>query len=378
MKRLMKKTKGVVKGVPSAVLLSAVIHVVLLLVAGGLIVFTAVERKEKKFVPPQPVERPKMDLIKPKVRMKSQPKAGAPIKITTKAQPLGLPEMSLPTLAGMGEGLGSGVGGFEMMPDLSEMTLLGSPKSAAVGNDFEGTFYIFNWDRDGEQLGDFSDNWSDYAYFIFEPFLDGDWNPFVFLPYYRSPQKMYATQFMVPRGPATIGPRAFGMSPEREDETFHWGVHYKGKIKSEKGGRFRFWAAGEDSLFIRVDGKLLINASWPQRQSRVYDKWIPSSEEHCLYQMGMATVSVGDWFDLEPGQIYEMEVLFADFQPINCALLIMIEDEAEEYYHREKDGMPVLPVFKTAEMSKRTKDAIKYTLGKNVADLEGGPTFNVY
>jgi hypothetical protein len=118
----------VVKGVPSAVLLSAVIHVVLLLVAGGLIVFTAVERKEKVFVPPPPVERPKMDLIKPKVRMKNQPRAGAPTRITTQAQPQGLPEMNLPALEGMGDGIGSGVGGFEMMPKLEDMSIFGEKK----------------------------------------------------------------------------------------------------------------------------------------------------------------------------------------------------------------------------------------------------------
>ncbi len=38
---------------------------------------------------------------------------------------------------------------FEMMPDISEMSLLGDQKSAAVGNDFEGTFYSLRYDRRG-------------------------------------------------------------------------------------------------------------------------------------------------------------------------------------------------------------------------------------
>ncbi|NNJ71427.1 MAG: hypothetical protein HKP10_09115, partial [Kiritimatiellales bacterium] len=77
MKRESRKRKGLVKGAPTAVILTAAIHLALLAVAGGLVVFTAIKKAEKKFVPPPPVDRPKMDLKKPRVKTKkaSKPRA---------------------------------------------------------------------------------------------------------------------------------------------------------------------------------------------------------------------------------------------------------------------------------------------------------------
>ena len=69
MKRLIKKSQKVVKGMPSAVALSILIHAALFLLAGMLVVFTVVKKEEKKFEPPKAVERPKMKLKKPKVQV---------------------------------------------------------------------------------------------------------------------------------------------------------------------------------------------------------------------------------------------------------------------------------------------------------------------
>ena len=307
MKRLMKKTKGVVKGVPSAVLLSAVIHVALLLVAGGLIVFTAVERKEKIFVPPPPVERPKMDLIKPKVRIKNQPRSGAPTRITTKAQPQGLPEMNLPALEGMGEGLGDGVGGFTMMADLSEMSLFGGPQSAAMGNDLEGTFYQMEYYRDGRESG--MDD-GEFASLVRE-FLDLGWNPNVFLQYYRSPQKLFATQIFVPPCTFELGPANFGMRSDSEYRPLHWIVHYKGKFANKEGGRFRFSGYGDNILLVRVNGVHVLDASYKYARYNMSD-WSPDSKEDRRRHLGAGVAGVGYWFDLEPGVPADIEVVIGE------------------------------------------------------------------
>ena len=100
-----------------------------------------------------------------------------------------------------------------MMPNLSDMTPFGSPQSAAVGNDFEGPFYVFNWAWDGEQLGYGAGygNWNDFVIFYSES-LCREWlepsSVFAVLPL---PQKLYATQFMLPLSPSIFTPRAFGM-----------------------------------------------------------------------------------------------------------------------------------------------------------------------
>ena len=52
----------ITQGGPSGFVISLVIHAALFVLAGLLVVFTVQQKEEKKFVPPAPVERPKMQL----------------------------------------------------------------------------------------------------------------------------------------------------------------------------------------------------------------------------------------------------------------------------------------------------------------------------
>ena len=74
MRKADKNPRKVVKGMPSAVMLSILIHAALFLLAGMLVVFTVVKTEEKKIVPPKVVERSKMKPRKPKVKESSKPK----------------------------------------------------------------------------------------------------------------------------------------------------------------------------------------------------------------------------------------------------------------------------------------------------------------
>jgi len=114
------------KGMPSAVLLSIVIHSALFL----LVVFTVVKKKEIKFEPPKMVERPKMKLKKPKVKKTSTPTT----RIVTKVNRASMPDIQFPEISGMGEGLGGGIGGFDMMSDFDDVSVFGQ----TIGNDLEG------------------------------------------------------------------------------------------------------------------------------------------------------------------------------------------------------------------------------------------------
>ncbi|MEA2068222.1 MAG: hypothetical protein U9P12_03380, partial [Verrucomicrobiota bacterium] len=139
MKRSIRKTRGIVKGMPSAVLLSTLIHAALFLLAGILVVFTVTQKEEKKFIPPKAVERPKMKLKKPKVKVKKTAKPKPTTRIVTKVKRTSMPDIQLPEMSSMTEGLAGGIGGFEIMPDLGEVNVFGSGQT--IGNDFVGTFY---------------------------------------------------------------------------------------------------------------------------------------------------------------------------------------------------------------------------------------------
>jgi hypothetical protein len=373
MKRLLKKTKGLIQGVPSAVLLSALIHLVLLSIAGGLVVFSVIRKPEKKFVPPPPVERPKMVLKKPKVKVKktSAPPASNPI-ISKNIQ--SMPDLQLPDVSGIsGSGFGGGgLGGFELMPDVSEMSLFGGGKSVSVGNDFEGTLYSLYYDRRGRETG------MDEVQFIstINDFMESGWNPMIFTPYFRAPKKLYTTQIFVPAISSEFGPSHFGVPISKEFDAKMWLVHYKGKICRPQGGRFRFRGMGDDILLVRVNGKLVFNACWGRIRDEFGD-WRADSDEDKKYLMGHSQCLVGHWFDLPPGVPVEMEVLLGENGGGYFAAYLVVEQKGD-IYAENSEGMPILPVFKTAEISEPIKDKIKYTLIRGEADLDSELMFNVY
>jgi len=374
-KKLVKKTKGLIRGVPSAVLLSALIHAALLLGA-GLVILTAAKKQPTKFVPPPPVERPKMNLTKPRVKLKNNVKSGSVQRLVSKAVQ-SMPDVALPPLEGTGQGMGTGLGGgFELVPDVSELGLYGAATSFSSGNDFVGTLYSFNYSRSLKYRAmDRTLFWPEI-----KKFLENDWNPLVFSYYYRSPQKLYTTHFMIPPTSSSLAQSAFKVDLEKFLDPPFWLVHYKGKISYKEGGKFRLWGAAIDVLEVRVKGKLVLSAGWGgEKASYEPDDWKVPKGDQLIYPLGALEASFGHWFTLEPGEVADMEVLLGEYGGGVSQFMLLVEDASQSsFYPRRKDGMMILPIFKTAELSNHLKDQIKYTLISEDADLDGGPVFNVY
>lgn len=372
-----KKSGGLIKGVPTAVLVSALIHGAIILVAGGMVVFSVVKKMEKKFEPPPPVERPKMELKKPKVKVKKRAKPKASQRITSK-NVQGMAQIQLPATSGMTEGLGGGIGGFELMPDPADMSLFGGKKSIAIGNDFEGTFYSFEMGRDGTfdpigvtQMND-----------MVQRFVESGWNPRVFAPYYRAPHKLYTTHFMIPPIPSEHGPSQFGIQLSEQVSPAFWVLHYKGKIANREGGRFRFRGTGDNFFIVRVNNKIVLSTGFGQffagqTGSQMSQRWSPTSEESGKFLMGHGWCTVGDWFDLEPGVPVEMETICGDYWGGWFKAMLAVEEQGE-YYPKNNDGMPILPIFRTAEIPEKIKNEMKYLLIPGEVNLDDDLMFNVY
>jgi len=372
MKRILTRTRGLIKGTPSAVLFSVAIHGALLLAAGGMVVFTVIQKQEQKFEPPPPVERKKMKLKKPKVKVKKVARPKASQRIASKSIQE-MPKFQLPEISGMTEGLGGGVGGFELMPDLSEITLLGGGRSVSVGNDFEGTFYSLTLDPKGKRnsvAGGAYDTYTD----ILRRFFDSGWNLRALSMFYRWPQKLYTTFIYVP----TIGfehvPRSFGIPDEVN--TSVWMVHYKGRIMSKEGGRFRFWGRGNHVLATKVDGVETGFLGYRTVGLLVSD-WRSSADQNLKFYTGKMAMAVGDWFELEPNKPVDMEVVIGDHNGADTQATLRVQKYGE-FYPKNKDGGPILPVFKTAEIPEHLKAEIEYLTIPGDQDLNSDLMFNVY
>ena len=365
------KRQKLTKGMPSAVLLSIVIHAALFLLAGMLVVFTVVKKQEKKFEPPKAVERPKMKLKKPKVKIKKTSKPKPTTRIVTKVSRASMPDIQLPEMSGMGEGLGSDLGGFDMMPDLGEVTVFGSGQS--IGNDLVGTFYELKRDRQGQPRA------MDMRTFMSKvaKFVRSGWDPAKLGRYYRSPNKLYATCFMVPPVFSSVAPKAFG-----EDTLgYFFLAHYKGKLvcpaSHTNGITFRFWGQADDILLVRVDGKMVLNATWPSISSQINSPWQSSSADSRKYYLGNNRSVVGDWITLKPGDSLDMEVLLGERGGGWFCCMLVVEVEGVEYRQNKQNG-PILPMFKTAEPSHDLIDAIYKDLVPGEASVTNGPVFCDY
>ncbi|RKX46833.1 MAG: hypothetical protein DRP64_02650 [Verrucomicrobia bacterium] len=374
MKQRIKKNRKIVKGMPSAVVLSILIHAALFLLAGMLVVFTVVKKEEKKFVPPQAVERPKMKLRKPKVKVKKSAKPKPTTRIVTKVARANMPDIQLPEMSGMTGGLVGGLGGFDMMPDFLDENLFGGVQS--IGNDFVGTFYDLKRDRGGKTI------LMDPGKYIQEmtKFVRGGWNTSRLVRYYQSPKKLYATTFAIPPVQSTVAPLAFG---EPEVDGYCFAVHYRGQLVYKDDITFRFWGLGDDILVVRVDGKIVLNAPYPregrENNTRIIgDPWQTSSAKSHTYWLGDHLSIVGDWITLKAGEPLDMEVLIGEVPGGLFQALLTVEVEGEEYPLNPARGGPTLPIFKTAPLSLDMVETIHAELDPGDACITNGPVFSDY
>jgi len=368
MKRRIKKNPKIGKGMPSAVLLSIVIHAALFLLAGMLVVFTVVKREEKRFEPPKAVERPKMKLKKPKVKIKKTSKPKPTTRIVTKMDRASMPDIQLPEMSGMGEGLGDGIGGFDMMPDLEDVSVFGSGQS--IGNDFEGTFYDFKRDRQGRTIIMDSSKFHQ----ALKDFVRSGWETSELARYYRSPKKLYATSFMIPPIRAALAPAAFN---EMDTLGYFWMTHYKGQLVHKEGLTFRFRGHGDAFMVVRVGGEVVLNASWPGVDIIITPHWDSSSADSRKYWMGNNLAVVGDWITLEPDETLDMEVMFGDRYGGDFCAMLAVEVEGVEY-ETGPQGNPILPIFKTATPSLNLVETIHSDLVPGEVCVTNGPVFRDY
>lgn len=156
---------------------------------------------------------------------------------------------------GLGEDLGDAGGG------------MGSSQPA--GSALEGTLYDLKQSKGGaptklapggkvdrnelySTVGGYLKNWSQSALGRF----------------YKSPAKLYASNFFLPMANASLAPDAFQCAQKVKPAA--WLVVYRGKVKSPITGTVRFVGTGDDFLGVRFDGKVVLEAGY--RMPSAYKK----------------------------------------------------------------------------------------------------------
>jgi hypothetical protein len=364
------------KGAPSGLVISLLFHAGAFFIAGLFVVFTVVKKPELVVVAPPPIERPKMKLQKPKVKVRKSSNPKPSSRIVAKVKTAKMPEITLPDLDGSGDGLLSGAGGGPGivldLPDIKEVNVFG--QKVSTGSDLKGTFYDLFKQRDGslrtvEPLTEFG--------MAVSKFVDSGCNKAVLAKYYRSPP-LYAVSVCIPSILSPVGPSAFGQDAGGKDAG--WFVHYEGTLIHPTDIKFRFWGAGDDLVCILIDKKCVLSTKYSSNKwvgRYIIGDWRPSGGISGVYYLGWSKAEVSEWIDLKGGEPHQLDIVIGESPGGHFSAMINVE-EFGVTYEKSDWGAPILPIFKTDELSWAQQDAIYEYLAEGEATLTNGPVFRDY
>ncbi len=163
----------------------------------------------------------------------------------------------------MGIGMDTGLGELGEGGD-------GMGSSQPSGSALEGTLYDLKQVSRGGAWTKVAPNGNvnqDELYSIVSSFIRG-WSQATLSRYYKSPAKLYASNFFVPMANASLAPDAFQCAQQVKPAA--WLAVYRGKVKSPVSGTIRFVGTGDDFIGVRFNGKTVLEGGY--RLPTAYEK----------------------------------------------------------------------------------------------------------
>jgi hypothetical protein len=150
---------------------------------------------------------------------------------------------------------------------------------------------------------------------------------------------------MMPEISANEGPKGFGV--EKDVQPSLWVALYEGYVVPPESGKYYFVGAGDDLLFVRFNGKLVLDRCWePQLEGKT-----PLCNITKDYDYGWIKIpkgfARGEMFSVNAGQSYKIEILIGEQPGGLFSAALLLEKEGATYEHDAK-GNPILPVFRVA------------------------------
>ncbi len=162
--------------------------------------------------------------------------------------------------------------------------------------------------------------------------------------YYVVDEKMYATHIYFPLMQATEAPKAYGV--EGVVEPSRWAIIYKGRFVAPTSGRFRFWGSSDDNLYVRIDGKPVLDAGLHVAGGREKSAFLPEAKSNREYRLGTTSAASGPWIDLTAGSNHKIEILVAESPGGKFFAYLFVEQQGKKY-KKGHGGRPLWPLFQT-------------------------------
>jgi len=378
-----KQTKehqnNLIKGGTQAFVLSLLIHACFAAFAMSLIVFAIPKKLEKKFCPAPSVKLPKIPHEKVKVPTRHPSKPKMVKRISSPLNTLAFSKFSIPKMdkGKMNIEIGTDEDNlpFLEIPDLDEKALFGQPES--TGNDFSGRLYDVKRWRNGHfnsiRGEEIKRGTPDTFRTIIYRYIKQGWKQSVISKYYRS-QKLYTTHFCFPAIPSSMAADQFGV-PETEGYFFF--IKYSGQLVFPRDITFRFWCTANSFGMVQVNGKEVLVAGW-EMHVKFFDWWEPvESVWNTQYVLSDRWMAPSDWITLKAGVPVPMNVLIGNRGHNAMSFVLLVEEKGKKYPTRSIGG-PLLPIFKTEELSQDMLDQIMNFLPAGEANLTNGPIFRPF
>jgi hypothetical protein len=273
--------------------------------------------------------------------------------------------------AGGGKGTGNGLGiGAGMAPGLSMGRGNKNPFGMLESNvgGLAGTFYDLKQTKDLQPTDIDDDGVRDELKVI----AAKGFRPRDFAKYFKAPRALYQTKFMIPLLAADKAPAAFEV--DQHVQPRRWFVVYQGAVRAPKTGKFRFVGAGDDTLMVRINNRLvfdygytlgctgggagIVSAENVEKDKnsdtiKNFKRSSPMPVPNINYQYSstprinkdIGGVAVGAEFPVTAGKTYPIEIILSEIPGGVFTSMLFIQEEGVTY---EKDpaGYPILPIFR--------------------------------
>jgi hypothetical protein len=315
-----------------------------------LVIQTVTVKRKVTFTAPPPSSNPAMHSVEHQVQMaKKQQSMQQPMPsrriISTGISNVVLPD--IPAMPDMPQAdpqkmQGLSIPGLNLSANTMSVGASGGGVFSVFGlrdsraSNLVGEYYDLKRDQNGQLNGMTKEQFPEDVI----RFVKSGWNESRLQNYYKGTRKLYATQIFFPRIDSHEGPKAFGVE-QNDEPPGMWVARYRGRVSPPETGTYRFVAAGDDIMYIRFDGKLVIDHCLYNR-SVLKEPQIYTYPSFHYVSHGFAR---GEPMRLMAGQYYDIDILVGDYVPIDMWAFILIEKEGTTY-QTDEGGAPILPVFR--------------------------------
>lgn len=174
--------------------------------------------------------------------------------------------------------------------------------------------------------------------------------------FFRSPDPLYLTRLAIPSTSASQGPKLFKV--DKYIEPSGWFAHYRGMVTVPRSGSYRFSGLGDDYIYVAINKKVCLHASYPTLQGHVSKGWKGSKNPNHRSPFGTHKLQYGDWVNLRAGDAVELEIAIGERPGGEVWFILQVEEKGVKY-RKDDDGRPILPLFTTAPLSREEIQEIK-------------------